>query len=377
MERLIDRIIICVLMVFVGRVTLTDRYLIVVIYGMLSIAFFNFFFLYDTNAKKSLKPNGAYEIIAFIIQIITALIAVFNHSFILLVPVAVYDMIVLRNVIGIMISLLSFYLYYEDVGNITVLASLMAVALISVYLSVKSERLMALRRNVNELRDETVIREDLLRDRNMSLLKAKDDEIYLSTLKERNRIAREIHDNAGHMLTRAILQLGALITICKDESLKGGLNELKSTLDTAMNSMRNSVHDLRDESIDLPSAVKDIVKPLYDNKTVNLDIDISSELDTNIKYAVIGVIKESVSNIIKHSTNDIVDIIFIEHPAFYLLVVHDYSTDKKGKSAAPSFDKRGMGLENIRARVSNVGGNVTISAEDGFKVYVTIKKESV
>ena len=377
MERLIDRIIICVLMVFVGRVTLTDRYLIVVIYGMLSIAFFNFFFLYDTNSKKSLKPNGAYEIIAFIIQIITALIAVFNHSFILLVPVAVYDMIVLRNVMGIMISLLSFYLYYEDVGNMTVLASLMAVALISVYLSVKSERLMALRRNVNELRDETVIREDLLRERNMSLLKAKDDEIYLSTLKERNRIAREIHDNAGHMLTRAILQLGALITICKDESLKGGLNELKSTLDTAMNSMRNSVHDLRDESIDLPSAVKDIVKPLYDDKTVNLDIDISSELDTNIKYAVIGVIKESVSNIIKHSTNDIVDINFIEHPAFYLLVVHDYSNDKKGKSAAPSFDKRGMGLENIRARVSNVGGNVTISAEDGFKVYVTIKKESI
>ena len=45
-----------------------------------------------------------------------------------------------------------------------------------------------------------------------------DYEIYLATLKERNRIAREIHDNVGHMLTRSILQLGALSVINKDET---------------------------------------------------------------------------------------------------------------------------------------------------------------
>lgn len=46
-----------------------------------------------------------------------------------------------------------------------------------------------------------------------------DYEIYLATLKERNRIAREIHDNVGHMLTRSILQLGALSVINKDETV--------------------------------------------------------------------------------------------------------------------------------------------------------------
>lgn len=73
----------------------------------------------------------------------------------------------------------------------------------------------------------------------------------LQTLRERNRIAREIHDNVGHMLSRSILQMGALITIHKEEPLHGQLAGVGETLNQAMNSIRESVHDLHDESIDL------------------------------------------------------------------------------------------------------------------------------
>ena len=78
-----------------------------------------------------------------------------------------------------------------------------------------------------------------------------DYEIYLATLKERNRIAREIHDNVGHMLTRSILQLGALSVINKDETVGEAINDLSGTLNTAMTSIRSSVHDLHDDSIAL------------------------------------------------------------------------------------------------------------------------------
>ena len=54
-------------------------------------------------------------------------------------------------------------------------------------------------------------------------MEKQDYEIYLATLRERNRIAREIHDNVGHMLSRSILQMGALITIHKEEPLHGQL----------------------------------------------------------------------------------------------------------------------------------------------------------
>lgn len=55
----------------------------------------------------------------------------------------------------------------------------------------------------------------VMEQRNRELLEKQDNEIYLATLRERNRIAREIHDNVGHMLSRSILQVGALATIVR------------------------------------------------------------------------------------------------------------------------------------------------------------------
>ena len=61
----------------------------------------------------------------------------------------------------------------------------------------------------------------MLQEKNKNLMEKQDYEIYLATLRERNRIAREIHDNVGHMPSRSILQMGALITIHKEEPLHG------------------------------------------------------------------------------------------------------------------------------------------------------------
>lgn len=41
----------------------------------------------------------------------------------------------------------------------------------------------------------------MLEQKNRNLLEKQDAEVYMATLKERNRIAREIHDNVGHMLS--------------------------------------------------------------------------------------------------------------------------------------------------------------------------------
>ena len=81
----------------------------------------------------------------------------------------------------------------------------------------------------------------------------------MATLKERNRIARDIHDNVGHLLSRSILQIGAAIIINKNEELNLNLNLIKDTLNEAMNSIRNSVHDLHDDSIDLQIEIQKLI----------------------------------------------------------------------------------------------------------------------
>ncbi|MCR5624081.1 MAG: sensor histidine kinase [Lachnospiraceae bacterium] len=374
MERFIDRIILFIIMVFAGQTFLAGEYLIVVIYGGLAITFLDYYLISKTVRKKTMKPEGISEILAFTVQILTVILAVINGDFVILIPVILYDMVILKNYIGILASLVPIYIFTSEGGNIKMLLFMLLMMAVAVYLSIRGENILNLRQNVKDLRDESVIREDKLSEKNMSLMQAKDEEIYFSTIKERNRIAREIHDNVGHMLTRAILQLGALITVCKDETLKEGLKSLKETLDAAMNNIRNSVHDLRDEAIDLPSAIEEIAKPLEAGRKVNLEIDISSEVNKDVKYALIGVVKEAVSNIIKHSDNEFVDITLNEHPSMYQLVVHDYSDRNGAGTTNKPEDLRGMGLDNIRTRVSGVGGNVLITNDNGFRIFVTVEK---
>ena len=101
------------------------------------------------------------------------------------------------------------------------------------------------------LKDSSTELRLVMQKRQQELMEKQDYEIHLATLQERNRIAREIHDNVGHMLSRAILQMGALQTIHREEPLHGQLMQINDTLGEAMNSIRESVHDLHNESLDL------------------------------------------------------------------------------------------------------------------------------
>ena len=111
---------------------------------------------------------------------------------------------------------------------------------------------------LHRTRDDSIELESMLREQNKRLLSDQDREVHLATLAERNRIARDIHDNVGHLLSRAILLLGAISTINKDKTLAPQLELLSDTLDESMAKMRSSVHDLHDDSIDLEKNIREI-----------------------------------------------------------------------------------------------------------------------
>lgn len=206
-----------------------------------------------------------------------------------------------------------------------------------------------------------------LEAKNKELMEKQDYEINLATLNERNRIARDIHDSIGHLLSNAILQIGALMAICKDEDYRAKLDTLKATLTQGMDSIRASIHDLHDESIDLYTEVKNITSN-FQFCTLELDYDIEGNPNTKIKYALIAIIKEALSNIIKHSDATRANITLREHPAFYQLVIKD--NGRPGKIA-----EAGIGLKNIVQRVENLNGRVNIDSSSGFMVFAAIPKE--
>ncbi len=207
-----------------------------------------------------------------------------------------------------------------------------------------------------------------LASQNLTLARQTEDAVAIAVLTERNRIAREIHDNVGHMLTRAILQTGAMQIINSQENLADSLTLVKATLDEAMTSIRKSVHDLHDDSINLKFAAEDCIKALPDSFTVSLTYDMGEDMDRDSKLCIIGVLKESISNIIRHSDGDRVQIIMSEHPTFYKLSVTDNGNARKK-------DHGGIGIINMKNRVRERGGILDAGvSEEGFRIYMTLPK---
>ena len=204
------------------------------------------------------------------------------------------------------------------------------------------------------------------------------DEVYLATLKERNRIAREIHDNVGHMLTRVIVQMQALQIINKDPNLKEPLSSVGDTLNLAMTSIRKSVHELRDDSIDLSIGINEITKTISDKFEVTVNTAIDSPASGIIKNTILAIIKESVTNIAKYSSGKNVRIEVVENITFWRIRVFDDGRNKDFEYNALSLENgSGMGLSNIVARANNLNGRVNISSDaKGFTVLVTLPKEN-
>ncbi len=317
-------------------------------------------------AISAITQYSEVKMVTIVADIIYTLLCIINPAFIIFLPLIVYDMLLNRQylILGINgIIVLAQHEYFVDRQMIP----LIICVVISVILQSRTSDLEALEQKFIETRDNNAETMILLTEKNRHLCESQDYEIYLAMLKERNRIAREIHDNVGHLLSRSILQVGALqVTDNGDERLAS----LSDTLNKAMNTVRESVHDLHDDSIDLKQAIKEIVTPLSDSGVVtSIELDFSNNITNNIKFCFIAIIKESVSNIIKHSNADEVKISLYEQPAFYQLLIQD-----NGK-CSEIINQTGLGLANMRDRVGFFNGIIQIDAgKSGFRIFISIKK---
>lgn len=226
------------------------------------------------------------------------------------------------------------------------------------------------RKQIKKLRDDSVEYNNMLKSRNKYLTDSMTNEVRIATLSERNRIAREIHDNAGHMITRSILQLGAIMTVNRNEKVYEQLVPLKASLDEAMNSLRASVHDLHNESFDFNQVAKGIIDELKDFKVKYL-CDLTEKADKEVKYSFITILKEAVTNIIKHSTGDEVKIFISDLEGHYQMMIED-----NGIIGSKEGISDGIGLINMETRITNLNGIFRVSTDKGFRIFISVPKKA-
>ena len=170
------------------------------------------------------------------------------------------------------------------------------------------------------------------------------------------------------MLSRAILMTGAMKTMFRDPAASQPLSQLEDTLNTAMDNIRESVHDLHNEAVNLRETVENLIASFH-YCPVSLEYDISSPPLPQVRYCFIAILKEGLSNISIHSQADKAWVTLREHPAMYQLIIRDNGIGKGSSSGG------GIGLSNMQERVETLKGSIHFESTKGFRIFVTIPKE--
>lgn len=174
----------------------------------------------------------------------------------------------------------------------------------------------------------------------------------------------------GHLLSSALLQIGAIQAIQKEDKLKEPLQNLRDTLSQGMDNVRSSVHDLHDDALDLQVTLQRLLKD-YSFCDGTLEYDVLHPLSQQTIYHILAIVKESMNNTMKHSNATKYSITVREQPAFYQLILRDNGT----RHSSVPWQTRGIGLSNMQERVADMHGYLNITHTSGFQIYITLPKE--
>jgi len=199
------------------------------------------------------------------------------------------------------------------------------------------------------------------------LLHASKNIEHMAELRERNRIAREIHDSVGHSLAGIMMQLQASAKIWEKDQPKSQellQNSIKG-LSKAIVMLRETVYNIRPkESIGI-----EYIEDIIENFTY-CTVEFSKKGDMTLlkphHIEILGQnVKEALTNILKHSEATKVDITLEVNNNYARLHIKD-----NGKGCRNI--REGLGISGMRERVKYAGGMLSVSGEKGFNIVCLI-----
>ena len=311
--------------------------------------------------------------------------AVFVPPFVPFAPLALYDIarrvrreyawVALGIGVAFVFALVAGFRTDALTARTLLLTAILSVA--ATLLSLRTAQLEREQERMRRTRDELQERALVLEVRNRDLADRQDYEVELATLAERARIAREIHDNVGHQLTRASLQAEALRVVHADEpGVAGDFADVKRTVDEALQLVRTSVHALNDNAVDLSVQLERIVEGARSDGGPQIELEVTAEhAPANVANCFAAVLREALSNTMRHACAHVVTVRCMEHPSFYQLIVTDDGTG--GTRTGGRGVAEGMGLGSMRERIEALGGTFTAgprAGAGGWRVFATVPK---
>ncbi|SNS72900.1 PAS domain S-box-containing protein [Noviherbaspirillum humi] len=205
---------------------------------------------------------------------------------------------------------------------------------------------------------------------------------YQSRLKEeeRKRIAREIHDELGGLLTGIKSYLSYAIDAIENGGAVGGehLQQTANLADSAIDTVRRVITDLRPSVLDhlgLWPALEWHVDQVRKRSGLacSMDIDALAEatsLDAERSTAVFRIIQESLTNVVRHAQASAVTIRAVREEDSVLIELED---NGRGVEPGSYLNSRSWGIVGMHERARYLGGELSIAGVAGQGTVVTLR----
>lgn len=194
-----------------------------------------------------------------------------------------------------------------------------------------------------------------------------------AVFEERNRIAKDIHDNAGHSMTTVIMQTEAakLLIDTDPEEAKNRIISANIQARNALEQMRESVHLLagRRNTVSLREELESIVAQTIDGTAIKARYDIADVMPSeDARRYICNSLKECLANGIRHGKASAFYIELKEEGGMLSLFISDNGSGVEGKI------KAGFGLTGMMDGAVALGGKCKFTAvrDEGFEVLITL-----
>jgi len=241
-----------------------------------------------------------------------------------------------------------------------------------------SERLdheVRIRTRELEERNADVLRQsEQLRELSWHLLRVQDD--------ERRRIARELHDSAGQILTVLGMNLASL-----SEEARSTSPELAARADSCQELIRNLQQEIRTtsyllhppllEEAGLAAALSWYVDGLHARSGLEITLDVSEDLERlpdNLELMVFRIVQEALTNIHRHSGSNTGSIRLSRQGKAVVVEIKDNGKGISPKKLAEIQTRgSGVGIRGMRERIKQFQGSLNIESDhSGTRIIATI-----
>ena len=199
------------------------------------------------------------------------------------------------------------------------------------------------------------------------------EQVRMTETRERNRLAREIHDTLGHSLTGIITGIEACIMLMDiaPEATKEQLRAIAEVARNGITDVRHSVNALRPdalETLSLESAIRKLVEESEKSTGVKIDLvfpENLQNLDQDEEDVLYRIVQESITNAIRHGKATHIDVRMVHVDNDLRIRIAD---NGKGCDNIQS----GFGLHHMQERIDMLKGTLSYSGKDGFVIEAVV-----